>query len=100
MAWLDPAVVREWQRRISGLNDQLEYQENHTIYDKYTAYKAAQKAAGTASKLYKDTNVVMRAQEPYDPHNFVSGPVCGGKFYPWGHQLLAPLAGQASSAAE
>ena len=96
---LDPNQVAALQKRYSGLDDQLHYQKGHTIYNKYTTYKAADKAAGAASQAYKGEAAKLKATKPYDP-NQNKGSAGGTMYYQAGHQTLAPLAGTASQTAQ
>ncbi|KAK4043960.1 hypothetical protein C8A01DRAFT_31833 [Parachaetomium inaequale] len=96
---LDPNQVTALQKRFSGLDDQLHYQKGHTIYNKYATYKAADKAAGTASTAYKGEAAKLKATKPYDP-NQKRGNVGGTTYYQAGHRTLAPLAGTASQTAQ
>ncbi|GKT41544.1 uncharacterized protein ColSpa_01725 [Colletotrichum spaethianum] len=94
----DPAQVAELQRKYSGLDNNLAYVAGHTIDNKYSAYKAADKAAAAASSTYKRTANVLKQKKPYDLNNPALGPVGGrGMYTREGHQTLAPLAGTASS---
>lgn len=94
----DPARVAALQRRYSGLDNQLTYLPGHTIARKYDTYKAADTAAGSASKAYRDTAKPLKQTKPYA--TAVYGPVGGGMYSKDSHRTLDPLAGTAATAAQ
>ncbi|KAH6618376.1 hypothetical protein B0J18DRAFT_437204 [Chaetomium sp. MPI-SDFR-AT-0129] len=94
--WKPPtrAEVNALKRRFTGLNDNLTYQEGHTIQRDYTGYKDAQRVSELAIAAYRESARVQ--PEPND-----KTPKVGGKrFTTEGHKTLAPLAAAASTAAE
>ncbi len=89
-----PAEVAELKKRFTGLDDNLHYQEGHTIHKDYTAYKAAQKPSDGAVTTYKDKAKTL------PPPNDRTPKVGGKRFTKEGHQTLAPLAGTVSQASQ
>ncbi|KAI5457679.1 hypothetical protein BGZ63DRAFT_407743 [Mariannaea sp. PMI_226] len=89
--------VAELQRTYTGLDNNLNYIPGHTIDAKYQGYKAAHEAAKAAATTYKTTSDGLKVTKPYaEP----AKPVGGKMFYQAGHQTLAPIAGDASTAAQ
>ncbi|KAI0967015.1 hypothetical protein F4678DRAFT_465820 [Xylaria arbuscula] len=95
-----PEEIAALQRKYSGLDDDLYYVEGHTVARKYDAYKAADAAAAQASIIYRSTAAPLRQEKPYAPGVRPTGPVQGSMYYPDGHRILAPLAGNIATAAD
>lgn len=93
----DPAIVQDFQRKFTGLDDKLKFQPGHTICNKYDAYKTAAESAKCASTTYKTTAAGLKATKPYAEPAYNTG---GTAYHSSGHRILEPLAGNASTTAE
>ncbi|KAK1445975.1 hypothetical protein CMEL01_10218 [Colletotrichum melonis] len=97
----DPEVVNKLPKKYSGLDDKLEYIPDHTIHTKYTAYKHAHAETKASNTTYKNTAHPLGLRRPYPPGLIPNGTTINGfKYSVESHQILAPLAGTASSNAQ
>ncbi|OTA99706.1 hypothetical protein M426DRAFT_16171 [Hypoxylon sp. CI-4A] len=91
--------VLDLQRRYSGLDDELYYIPGHRIHDAFTNYKNVSREASDACSSYKDAARSLESIKPYDTNNPpVDKHVHGRLFSRASHELLEPLAGNASRA--
>ncbi|KAK1506471.1 uncharacterized protein CCOS01_16523 [Colletotrichum costaricense] len=97
----DHEVVNKLRKRYSSLDGKLEYIPDHMIHTKYTAYKHAHAEAKASNTTYKNTAHPLGLRRPYPPGQIPNGTTNNGfKYSVESHQILAPLAGTASSNAQ